>query len=167
MFLKVNYCSKSELKLNQYVHNISYSSNILSSYCEWIPSYFLMWVDVGRTSLHSPRLTLLNYQINGSVYKHYSKTVTWLSPIHKEWFNSYAPELVPMFHYRDKTRVQMFHFLSKSSIRLNLVQFEWWNHAHIGSWNQPVLSNEGKVSFSRKHCFTQAQCYHPTTDCWH
>jgi len=23
-------------------------------------------------------------------------------------FNSYAPELVPMFYYRDKTRVQMF-----------------------------------------------------------
>ena len=114
MFLKVKYCSKSELKLNQYVHNISYLSNILSSYCEWIPSYFLMWVDVGRTSLHTPRFTLLNYQINGSVYKHYSKTVTWLSPIHKEWFNSYAPELVPMFHYRDKTRVQMIYFLIRT-----------------------------------------------------
>ena len=27
-------------------------------------------------------------------------------------FNSYAPELVPMIYYRDKTRVQMFYFLS-------------------------------------------------------
>ena len=26
-------------------------------------------------------------------------------------FNSYAPELVPIFYYRDKTRVQMFDFL--------------------------------------------------------
>ena len=95
----------------------------MSSYCEWIPSYFLMWVDVGRTSLHSPRFTLLNYQINGSVYKHYSKTVTWLSPIHKEWFNSYAPELVPMFHYRDKTRVQMFYFLNLN-LRFNTVSRE-------------------------------------------
>ena len=37
------------------------------------------------------------------------------------WFNSYAPELVPMFYYRDKTRVQIFYFLnqlSQSSISL-------------------------------------------------
>jgi len=27
------------------------------------------------------------------------------------WFNSYALELVPIFYYRDKTRVQMFYFL--------------------------------------------------------
>ena len=29
------------------------------------------------------------------------------------WFNSYAPELVPILYYRDKTRVQMFYFLKK------------------------------------------------------
>ena len=27
------------------------------------------------------------------------------------WFNSYAPELVPMVYYRVKPRVQMFYFL--------------------------------------------------------
>ena len=29
------------------------------------------------------------------------------------WFNSYAPELVPIFYYHDKTQVQMFYFLIK------------------------------------------------------
>ena len=33
-----------------------------------------------------------------------------------EWFNSYAPELVPMFYYRDKTQVQMFYVLNKTCI---------------------------------------------------
>ena len=28
------------------------------------------------------------------------------------WFNSYAPELVPIFYYRDKTRVLVFIFLT-------------------------------------------------------
>ena len=28
------------------------------------------------------------------------------------WFNSYAPKLVPIFYYRNKTQVQMFYFLS-------------------------------------------------------
>ena len=32
--------------------------------------------------------------------------------ISHSWFNSYAPELVPIFYYRDKTRVQVFIFLN-------------------------------------------------------
>jgi len=28
------------------------------------------------------------------------------------WTNAYAPELVPMFYYRDKPRVQMFYVLN-------------------------------------------------------
>ena len=28
------------------------------------------------------------------------------------WFNSYAPKLVPIVYYRNKTQVQMFYFLS-------------------------------------------------------
>ena len=29
------------------------------------------------------------------------------------WFNSYAPELVPILYYCDKTRIQMIYFLNK------------------------------------------------------
>ena len=32
------------------------------------------------------------------------------------WFNSYAPELVSILYYRDKTRVHMFYFLNVSNI---------------------------------------------------
>ena len=32
------------------------------------------------------------------------------------WFNSYAPELVPIFYYRNKTRVQMFYVLIKAHV---------------------------------------------------
>ena len=39
------------------------------------------------------------------------------------WFNSYAPELVPMFYYRDKTQVYMFYFLNEyGHIRLNHIR---------------------------------------------
>ena len=31
---------------------------------------------------------------------------SWLSPSHL-WFNSYALEFLPIFYYRNKTRVQM------------------------------------------------------------
>ena len=31
------------------------------------------------------------------------------------WFNSYAPELVPMVYYRVNTRVQLFYFLNNLS----------------------------------------------------
>ena len=33
------------------------------------------------------------------------------------WFNSYAPELAPIFYYRDKTRVQMFYFLISTRVK--------------------------------------------------
>ena len=33
-------------------------------------------------------------------------------------FDSYAPELVTMFYYRDKTRVQMFSFDSNTTVPL-------------------------------------------------
>ena len=33
---------------------------------------------------------------------------------------------------------------------LQIIKVGWWNHARICSWNQPVLSNEGEVSGSRK-----------------
>ena len=34
----------------------------------------------------------------------------WLA---HSWFNSYAPKLVPIFYYRNKTRVHMFYFLNE------------------------------------------------------
>jgi len=37
-----------------------------------------------------------------------TRSGAWLA---HSWFNSYAPELVPIFIYRDKTRVHMFYFL--------------------------------------------------------
>ena len=39
-------------------------------------------------------------------------------------------------------------YLTFNSIYFNLVWL--WNHAWIHSWNQPVLSNEFKISSSRK-----------------
>ena len=39
--------------------------------------------------------------------------------------------------------------LSQSSIRPS-IYFRLWYHARIRSWNQPVLSNKGNVSCSRK-----------------
>ena len=40
--------------------------------------------------------------------------------------------------------------LSQYSIRPSIILVWLWNHAWIHSWNQPVLSNKGKVSCSRK-----------------
>ena len=37
------------------------------------------------------------------------------------WFNSYALELVPMFHYRDKTRVHIFYFLNQGPLLKRLL----------------------------------------------
>ena len=35
------------------------------------------------------------------------------------WFNSYTPERVPIFYYRDKTQVQMLYFLTR--IHLSII----------------------------------------------
>ena len=35
-------------------------------------------------------------------------------------FNSYALEFVPIFYYRDKTRVQMFYFLNNIELSVFL-----------------------------------------------
>ena len=40
--------------------------------------------------------------------------------------------------------------LSESSIRPSDYLVRLWNHARIRSWNQPVISNKGKISSSRK-----------------
>ena len=49
------------------------------------------------------------YPCINAIIKHgYSFWWFWLA--HSP-FNSYAPELVPMFYYRDKTREQLFYFL--------------------------------------------------------
>ena len=37
------------------------------------------------------------------------------------WFNSYAPEFVPMFYYRNKTRVEKFYFDSNTTVPLECV----------------------------------------------
>ena len=37
----------------------------------------------------------------------------------QSWLNSYAPELVPVFYYRDKTRVQMFYYLNRHKHNCN------------------------------------------------
>ena len=47
--------------------------------------------------------------------------------------HSNAPELVPMFYYRDKTRVQMFYFLS--NIFFNHLSHSW-------------LTNQGQENYS-------------------
>ena len=54
--------------------------------------------------------------ILSSVNKYNSKKHQRLSPIHKVSFNSYALKLVPIFYYRDKTRVQMFYCLNHSQL---------------------------------------------------
>jgi len=43
-------------------------------------------------------------------------------------FNSYAPELVPIFYYCDKTRVQMFYFLNVHFKEDSQLCF--WNQIH-------------------------------------
>ena len=44
------------------------------------------------------------------------------------WFNSYEPELIAIFYDRDKTRVQMFYFLSEN--------YGWlqWNIGNLDKW---------------------------------
>ena len=49
------------------------------------------------------------------------------------WFNSYAPELVPMFYYRDKTRVHMFYFLNN----ISLSYFNMYICTKKVIWTQP------------------------------
>ena len=57
---------------------------------------------------------------------------------------------------RRSSQFRFWQYLTRGLIWHNLPlgpQFilVWlWNQAQIPSWNQPVLSNEGKVSFSRK-----------------
>ena len=38
------------------------------------------------------------------------------------WFNTYAPELLPIFYYRDKTRVEMFYFLRITLLTLRNIK---------------------------------------------
>ena len=40
-------------------------------------------------------------------------TISYGYSLAHSWFNSYAPDPVPILYYRDKTRVHVFHFLSK------------------------------------------------------
>ena len=62
-----------------------------------------------------------------------------------EFFNQKCSFLIYYFYHTlfwwYLTRALIWH-LSKSSI-IGLVRL--WNHARSSSWNQPVLSNEGKV----------------------
>ena len=60
--------------------------------------------------------TLERYGHKTSVPMLYRVNKLWvLILLAHSWFNSYAPELVPIFYYRDKTRVHMFYFLNNDS----------------------------------------------------
>ena len=47
------------------------------------------------------------------------------------WLDSYAPELVPIFYYRYKTRVRMFDFLSNIVSKFHLIHKLLCVYAHI------------------------------------
>ena len=53
----------------------------------------------------------LQYTKKETVFYFYDKIWLLLLLAHS-WFNSYAPELVPIFYYRDKTLVHVFYFFT-------------------------------------------------------
>ena len=55
-----------------------------------------------------------------------------------------------LWFWRYLTRGVIWH-LGQSSIRSQFSLLRVWNHARIRSWNQPVLCNKGKVSWTRTH----------------
>ena len=79
---------------------------------------------VFRTYLSEPCYTLFLTLVLYIVYnKNLQYRIMGTRSGAHSWFNSYAPELVPIFHYRDKTRVQMFYFLNLN-LRFNTVSRE-------------------------------------------
>ena len=61
---------------------------------------------------------------NGYIIFHINRIIdrSILRKVAHSWFNSYAPELVPIFYYRDKTLVHMIHFLINVQVKSKLAE---------------------------------------------
>ena len=86
------------------------------------------------------------------------------------WFNLYAPELVPMFYYRDKTLVHMFYFLNQlSQSSLTLVIFIAYSYVYLNIHGLIFLMLQYNVLLNKwplwiSHTFTiLSHCYESVT----